>query len=302
MKKIFSIVLKSILGINLGIIFVALSNKEIKASSDTAGLKGINVSNLEYVTDSLKHEKEQSKDAKTYEERFAINGSKYLYGYVSLWTTIYRIYNEKEDRMIYYVFADTHIEGIKNTSKGFYHANKINLKINSSYIGVNRASYQPQENSYNISQSSSDTKSVTYGSSVNSKGEVGLSGSMNYAYSYTEMVNSKDVSLYTTENIGDNYFTQIFEYNFINANRGSDSEREPYIGDYGRISVVTFEYDNYKSRNKKLDFDIEYSGEIFRKSKTKSDNYTMERTISHKYKLKDNEVTFEKDALNARDI
>ncbi len=41
MKKMFSIVLKSILGINLGIIFVALFNKEIKASSDTAGLKGL---------------------------------------------------------------------------------------------------------------------------------------------------------------------------------------------------------------------------------------------------------------------
>lgn len=149
--------------------------------------------------------------------------------------------------MIYYVFADTHIEGVKNTSKGYYHSNKIKLKINASYTGVNRASYQPQESGYN-------------------------------------------------------YFTQVFEYNFINAHKGKDSEREPYIGEYSRISAVVFEYDNYKSRNKILNFDIEYSGEIYRKSKTKSDNYTMERTISHRYRLKADKTNFEKETLSAIDI
>lgn len=302
MKKIFFVVLKNLLVINVGIVFIALFNKEVKASSDTTALKGINVSNLEYVTDSLKHEKESSDDTRTYEEKFQIAGSKYLYGYVSLWTAIYRRYNESGDRMIYYVFADTHIEGVKNTSKGYYHSNKIKLKINASYTGVNRASYQPQESGYNISQSTSDTRSVTFGSSVNSKGETGLSGSLNYAYSYNETINSKDVSLYTTSNSGYNYFTQVFEYNFINAHKGKDSEREPYIGEYSRISAVVFEYDNYKSRNKILNFDIEYSGEIYRKSKTKSDNYTMERTISHRYRLKADKTNFEKEALSASDI
>lgn len=43
MKKIFFVVLKSLLVINVGIVFIALFNKEVKASSDTTALKGINV-------------------------------------------------------------------------------------------------------------------------------------------------------------------------------------------------------------------------------------------------------------------
>ncbi len=242
--------------------FIFCVNLNVNASSTTANAKGISTTGLSYINDYNTG----------YQE---INGSKYYYGKIKLWSSVYNYYHEDNDTMYYVVFVQSFINGYGYDKKiGYFYSKSMNVNVTAYATGVNEVAYRPVQGTSDVT--------VSYQASLTS--QVGTDSSLSIGYSYGQSINTTDIDLQIDSN--DNYNTANveFDYNFVYYSSRSTSKRSPYRGEYYRISSVVFEVNNYSSTtNNAVVFDVEYTGSIYRDNLKNSTDYEMAKKITHKY-------------------
>jgi hypothetical protein len=252
---------------------IFLLNTKSFAAVHTATMKGITTNNLDYVSDFNTNYKE-------------INGSRYYYGKIKLWTAVYKKYFSDSDTMYYVVFAQSFINGTNKTKKGYYHSDEMNVNIELRGKNVSEISYSPTE----VELTYSTTESL------NLSGTFGTENTVSIGYSYQETYNKSDIGLKINSNDYNNRANVNFIYDFLNSRKTKSSERSPYIGEYYTISATVFEVANYSKNDKLYTVDISYTGKIFRYSLTKARNYLMGLDIRHVYDIRDT-VTYSYDVV-----
>lgn len=249
--------------------FVFCVNLNVNAASTTANAKGITTDKLSYVADYTTENK-------------TIQGSKYTYGKVKLWSSIYNYYHEETDTMYYVVFVQSFINGAGyNSDAGYFHASGMNVGVWAYGYGINEVAYRPIQGS--------SSYSVSYEANLSST--VGTDSGVSIGYSYGSTINVNDVNLVIDSDCSTMFSYLDFDYRFTAYDDGNVSERSPYIGQYFEISSVVFEIENYsQTLDYAVVFDIDYVGTIHRKNKKGKSDYDMAKEIRHMYSLKHGEI------------
>ena len=249
--------------------FVFCIHLNIYAGATTANAKGISTTGLTYVGDY----------STSYNE---IRGSKYYYGKIKLWSSVYEFYHEDNDTMYYVVFVQSFINGDGKQKKiGYFHSYGMDVSINANGMGIEQVAYRP-------AQGTSETN-ISYQTTLSS--QVGTDSNITIGFSYGKTVNLSDVNLLIDSDDSTNHSYLDFDYKFRYYDDRTDSERSPYVGEYYEISSVVYEIENYSIKsNNAFVFDISYTGFIHRDNLKNSTDYLMARNIKHIYTVQQNSV------------
>ncbi len=231
--------------------------KWVNGSSASAAVMGFDVDGLEYLnsqsTNSVK-----------------INGEKYYYGGISMWSSIYKKYDSQTDSMFYVVLIKTcNSSSLDSPKNGYYRMvnHSMNVKVYNGSRDLELLKYYPEQlgsvsvtqtQEYSVSLGAS--KSTSAGISGNSiTANVTDSTSLIGGVSWGQSVYKSGVSLQPSSVVEN---TMLFNYEFTNRTNKSVNKYSPLRGDYIQRSVVVYELENYSKTNGFVRLQVAYTGKI----------------------------------------
>lgn len=201
-----------------------------------------------------------------------LESENYLYGYISLWTGVYTIYDSPSDTFYILVCVKAGVNSMGNSVSKRYFRNK-EIDVSVTYNAV----------SNNVYKTVYDPQAETKGGQTVTRSITGNSESVSYSYAISKI--DSDIK-FTPRETPSSDTSKTIGFNFFFNHYDDGSMVSPWIGPVHERMTAVFEIPNYSTYRQYNDvLTISYNGTIFKDAKWPLKNYTYIDNITHTYRF-----------------